>query len=337
MKIRQSNFELLRIISMFLILLGHCFEHTTWPNTSNILSNILININKLSCIGLTCFMLITGYFQCNNTRKNKNIIILSIQTLFYSLIFTLIFYFIDIKEINVSLIDILTSFFPIIFKKYWFITAYIIIYIISPYLNKFIQTLSKEDYKKFLLILTIIFTIIPTITTSNIGLSETSYLIYLYFMGAYIKLHYTKKIPKRKYLIISIICVLLYYLSVIIFSKYAYLNNIIYENINYFFEFNKIPTIICSISLFLYFKEIKITNKFINKCASYTLGIYLIHDNNFMRELIWNNIVKLDRFYNSKLLALYGIEISIIVFVVCALIEMIRKELIEKRYIKLIK
>ena len=96
MKERKSNFELLRILSMFLIVLTHCFEHTTWTNSSNMTSNILINITRLGNVGVICFMLITGYFQSNSKIKRKSLITLIIEVLFYSVTITIIFYFFNI-------------------------------------------------------------------------------------------------------------------------------------------------------------------------------------------------------------------------------------------------
>lgn len=337
MKVRQSNFELLRIISMFLIMLNHCFEHTVWSNPNNYISNVLINIGKIGNIGVICFMLITGYFQCTNTFKRKSVVTLIIQVIFYSLGFSLIFYFVDIEGINVSLLELGTSVFPVIFKKYWFITFYVIVYLLSPYFNVFIKAMDKKMYQKFLVTLFVILTVISTFFTTTMGVSELAYLIYLYFIGGYLRLHYDKKVDKRKYLSMAIMCVAIYYISVMVFANFAYLSDKIYDNIDYLFELTKLPTLVCSISLFLYFRELNITSKFINVCASCTLGVYLIHDNLFVREFIWNHLFRLDNYYNSKLLLLYGVLVCVVVYIVCTVIELLRKKLIEKRYLKFIK
>lgn len=75
MKKRQSNFEILRIIAMFCIVLGHSMTHGVLINSSVGLSatNFLIFrfLAYSGKIGVYLFILITGYFMIYSTISIK--------------------------------------------------------------------------------------------------------------------------------------------------------------------------------------------------------------------------------------------------------------------------
>ena len=80
-----------------------------------------------------------------------------------------------------------------------------------------------------------------------------------------------------------------------------------------------------TISYFCLFETFKIKSKIINGISSLTIGIYLIHDNHFIRENIYKWF-KIDNgiIYSYKFI-LYAIGITVIIFIISAFIEFIRK------------
>ncbi|WP_415338254.1 hypothetical protein [Clostridium perfringens] len=100
---------------------------------------------------------------------------------------------------------------------------------------------------------------------------------------------------------------------------------------------NRLPIAICSISLFLVFKNLRVkSNKFINTISATTFGIYLIHDNTYVRPFLWNNILKNSEYLNSNFLVIHAIVSITIVFIICSIIDYLRKKLIEKPLLELI-
>ena len=81
--------------------------------------------------------------------------------------------------------------------------------------------------------------------------------------------------------------------------------------------------------MFVIFKNLKMrTSKLINYLGSITFGVYLIHDNPFFRDIMWNNIFKAERFYYVNFFVLFGHMVMVVVtlFLASALIEVIRKK-----------
>ena len=75
-KIRSTNLEVLRIVSMILILLHHFYDNNIILDYQNITIHQLI-VQILSVggkIGVNCFMLITGYFMIESKFKIKKLL-----------------------------------------------------------------------------------------------------------------------------------------------------------------------------------------------------------------------------------------------------------------------
>ena len=81
--------------------------------------------------------------------------------------------------------------FPVSNAPYWYLSAYVGLFVLIPFLNAGIHSLSNEQAKKYQALLFFVFSIIPTIARKdtffvNVGYS-TIWLSYLYGIGACIK------------------------------------------------------------------------------------------------------------------------------------------------------
>lgn len=158
--IRESNFELLRIISMWLIILYHIIHHGNMINNcaNETLAKTLRIILYATLVHVNSFVILTGYFQCKSNFKLKKLINLIFQTLFY----IIIIYLIGLKLgliTNLNNIGLINRLSINAIGEYWFITNYLILYIFSDYINKFLYSLTKPQLEKFLIICFIIFSI----------------------------------------------------------------------------------------------------------------------------------------------------------------------------------
>jgi hypothetical protein len=66
-------------------------------------------------------------------------------------------------------------------------------------------------------------------------------------------------------------------------------------------------------------------------------GVYLIHDNPFVRELLWNKIIN-NSYYNSNgaTYLIYGIIVSLSIFFICILIDSIKRYVIDRSVNKIL-
>ena len=327
---RNSSIELLRIISMILIILAHFATYSN-VNTRNlkidILSNVLVPGSQ---IAVNCFILISGYFLINSEFKIKKLLKIVLETIFYSITIFIIFGIFNLQIFSWENIQI--NFMPITHKSYWFFTNYIILYLLFPFINIMLKQLSKKQFKILIVILIGLYSIIPTIITSSPMFHELAWFITVYCIGAYIRLNKSKYFENLKLnLAIFIIGYIFIICSIVLFTIYKI------NPIQRFGQLNKITVIIISINLFLIFLNINIkSNKLINVISKCTFGVYLIHEHYLMRIFLWRDLFKASEISSSLKLILYGVATTFIVFVTCTIIDFIRMKILEEPIFKLI-
>ncbi|MCO6541786.1 MAG: acyltransferase family protein [Lactobacillus sp.] len=159
MKYRDSKIEMLRIISIFLIILGHIIVVTKWDFFNMTIFHV-VSIETMwigAKLGVNIFFLITGYFLINKSSFRINATIkIWLITIFYSWILTIlsIIFFPNILKINhiFSVRHNIQFIFPISYGTYWFITVYIVLMLLSPFINKFLKNLSQSEFLLILIV-----------------------------------------------------------------------------------------------------------------------------------------------------------------------------------------
>ena len=330
---RKSNFELLRIISMICIISHHYVVHggslflKDGPNIG--ISEFLFLGGKL---GVNCFILISGYFMVNSEFKFKKLLKIVLQVLFYMIVTKLIFQnFGLIKVKGVEEINV--------FEDYWFIKAYIGLYIISPFLNDFIKKIYKKRHFKVIVVLTILQGALPTFFENSLFTNYLTWFSYVYIIGAYIRLYMIDdNIKIRKLLMLFIggsILILIPTIKYIITGKQ---DEHLLEITNNLGSTYSLAILFCAVMLFLIFKSLEIrTNTIINIISSTTFGIYLIHDNSFISKKIWGEWTKASDFYSVPMGDYLENALSsiVIIFILCCLIDLVRIYCLEKWIFKI--
>lgn len=294
-KFKQSNFELMRIISMFLIVVFHVIQHGRLiENFSYPYLEIIFNIIKsLTLVAVNSYIIMTGYFQSKLHFRIKKFLIILFQFFFYKTIIFLILGCLNIVPITKEFI---LSYYNPKELEYWFIFYYLILYLLSNFLNSIIRQLNLKMYTILIIILFFVFSIIPILSNGKI-IENTGFtlqqFVFLYFIGGYIRIRKEKQKKNNNkvsylslftYIIISIIIVIIYYTAL-----NSNINNITIKGIiNYSFYYSNPLVLIQTISYFIFFSTLKINNKTINNIARYILGVYLIHDNSLIRDLLYS-------------------------------------------------
>lgn len=356
-KNRQSNFELLRIVSMFMIVLHHAVIHGVMQSIKGVTFSSLwlsgSSINKFFTwlyfpggeVGVALFFMLTGYFLINS--KEIRLFKVIMQTVFYGWMTSFVYLFvIFLVKYDVipypypffSQTDIKNGFLYNIFSplrsgQFWFVTSYILLLCFTPIYNVFLNKLNKKGYTIFLLLFWFFGLVYSTYFNIALGVTKA---LFFYAFGTYIK-KYSTKIKSNSFKLLMLIT------SMIVWFLYAanrfYLMNtnsgggIVMKILN--LEQAIIPSCFCVIIiaylLFIFFMSIDFgCNKFVNTLAATTFGVYLIHEGFFTRGLIWDFIIGVySKLYHSNLFGLYIFIGSIIVFSVCSFLDYLRLKIIE--------
>lgn len=321
-KNRRSNFELLRIILILMVIVLHYFNGVMGGLLNNVEKwslNFYIShfIESLCIIAVNVFIIITGYFSYKKTgikiSKPLNLYVLSI---FYGIIISGVILFLQKNSLNLSLMK---SLIETIFSR-WFVVIYCILYLLIPYMNKFISNLNKKQLKTLIIINSIFFYLWYTFFTST-TIADGGYgivnFINLYTIGAYIRLYGKETTSRLKSFSIYIVCTLITMLYSFFISKS--------------WGYTTIFNLISSIAFFEFFRGISIPNsKIINTLASYTFAVYIIHENIFLVRILYRNIFKSDLYWNSSYMLLNLIISVIGIYIICIAIEFVRRLVFKK-------
>lgn len=326
-KHRNSNIELLRIIAILMVLISHFCVHggIQLINTNNISINMfLVQILQLRAISNHIFIIITGYFLINSKPKYSKIIKLILELFVYSVVIALFVSVFDRDQIGVK--SIIKTLLPIFWGN-WFIIYYVILYFFSPYINYFINKVPKKELKKCILLMIVLFCLIPTFTKNVWKFTEHDIFILDYFIGAYIKLYFKDSNFKSKKWLILFGGLVLVMELIIAFGGILTNNNNLLMNIMYVIGTNySIFTLILAILMFWTFNNIKIkNNRIINNISASVLGIYIIHENDFIRDWLWKEFWPNTMYINSNFFIIHLILKVILVFSVCLIIDKIMK------------
>lgn len=355
-KEQRTNFKLLWIISIFMIIVYNSFHYgitanytfTNWKLNVDIkvISDLFAIFGKL---GVAIIVLITSYFLCNrdfNKDKSLDRVSRLFKLLwFFSWLFLIVNWLFRIVPFNASVL--LKMIFPFLYSEYWFISSYIFLVLLSPILNLVIYRLNKRQLRAVMLFLLLFDAIIPLIlrgANSTLVNNHLFSFITLYFVAAYIRNFFDSDQQAIRYgksllgygIGINILVTLVVNLIAIHTHNLFLFNLASLITIYSYKQFFSIVTIITAVGMFLIFKQARIkSNKFINFLSATALGVYLMSANPVMIKLMWgtNGWFRLaDILHQSIGLAFGHILLNVLIFcplifMLCSILDYFRQKL----------
>ena len=155
---RESGIELLRIIALLFVIMIHYCDKALPLINSGINLNVMLLSRSISSCAVDVFILISGYFMVKSNKRvyGKPINILAQvvyrNVLIYALLILLGMKAFELKYFAFRLVP--ASYYPILF---------VVLYIISPYINTVLTSLSRTALRNFIIIVFILFSVWPTI------------------------------------------------------------------------------------------------------------------------------------------------------------------------------
>lgn len=273
-KQRQTNIELLRVISMLMILV----LHTRYDGILSVYDGT-INLNKIcqflfeaiSIVGVNIFILISGYFGIS--LKRKSIYNLLFEIYFYGII-GLIGWMAVQQTIHVDTRYFVKALLPIS-QTVWFIPNYLMLLIFSPMLNAFCEKYNSKYILLFTLILYLVsylWTSILQGTISGFGGYSWGWFIVLYLTGRLIRRYSDCSQYSKSYFLYG------YIIATLVIVVFAVLQNYIPVGKSLLWNYDCPLIYISSICLFMYFIKLEIGYiKWINWLAASSFAVLLFH------------------------------------------------------------
>lgn len=267
--------------------------------------------------------------MCKKEFNWKKVIFLCAEIVFYRWSIYIIFLISGYEAFNLK--EFVKTFFVLSYDfGKGFSSSFLGLYVLIPFINKLLKNLNKKEFEHLILTLLILFTGLSSFLL-NSAFEYIGWYVTVYLIGSYIQIYEIEWMKNKKITgICSCICLLISWLSVVFIRFFAIKLN---RTLPYFYfvnDSNKIFAILTSISLFLFFKNLKIGYcKIINTLAASTFGVLLIHaSSDTMRKWLWQDICQNVKAFNSDFFILHAFICTFCVYFICVLIDLSRKKII---------
>lgn len=349
-KSRESNIELLRVLSIFLILVVHAdFWTLKAPDAvdfDNAFSSSIMRVffESLSIICVNVFIIISGWYGINASLKKLSN--LMFQGFFFLMIPFVIGPYLGYPRLGLGG-------FVNVFLPGWFLKSYAVLMIVSPILNLFVEKSSEKKLRNVIIAFFLlefvygwIATSVPVIaspmpTLYISGMSATS-LIGLYILTRYIKIHvYDKQDSIINDRLSSIVTgggkIWLFLWVMIVVGNTAIWCLSKYYDLKvdgFVFSYTNPIVIIQSFAMFMTFKKLTLQSKFINWIAASALSVYMGHSI-FYAIPLREGVSKIYNDYSGITCLLIIFAFLITIFIISIICDQFRKFIWNKieRYI----
>lgn len=326
LNVRQSNFELLRIVCMISIMVYHIWVQTdaeklqSGDGAAYFFFVFFGYGGRLVC---NCFVMIGAWFLCDAKFKAERIVNLWMQVLFYTTSITIVCALLKVPDATITALG--QSFLPIMGRPVWFAAEYLCMLLLTPFLNMLIER-AEAVCRKLLIIfggLVIVCATVFPIDYTTPAFSELVWFCFLYLFVAYFKKHSLAWMEKKGICILgAILTYLLCILAFTLLQEFGMGGLAEYYRGHY----ENALSFVTSVFLFYSFKNMKTGKvKAINFVGESTFAVYVIHQTPCFFSTLWNGIFSVnERIGNDQWIG-YVLFIMAIIFAVAVVVENVRK------------
>ena len=328
---RSSNLELLRILCMLLIIGDHLTgqsgiaDYTTLPS-----SFAFCLIGCGSRIACSVFVLIGGWFLCEQPYKTRRPLSLWLSLWLYTVPVTLLC---KLAGLDVSWGALRWAAFPASTRQLWFISDYLLLLLCVPLLNRLLRGLSRPAHRGLLAVLAVPLIVYPTLFGENGAVSDTAWM----FLYEYLLIAYLRRWPDNRLarllqhraaaLGLGLGLPLLNTILRAVLETRGLTDGKAFQYMAYYrTALGALPNLLAALALFYLFKGLDLgCVRWVNALAGTTLGVYILHQVPAFRGFLWNGLLQAEAHHGSVGYTLLAI---LAVFLGCAAVDALRTALV---------
>ncbi len=345
-KKRDSNLELFRIITMLLIIAHHYVVNSDVlsvirENPAENASKFLLLFGAWGKTGINCFVLITGYFMCKSSISLHKFLKLVTQVLFYNLLIFGIFAAVGMEEVSIR--NILTKFLVVRNMNGGFTSGFIMFYLFIPFLSVLVNNLTRRQHLILVGLVLLTFTVLgsmPPVFGISVTVNYVLHFSNLFIIASYVRLHgFPVAVSHRMWGLGALLSLLAGCAMILVMLRRFAVTGapeIPFGPYYWISDSNKILAMSTAFCGFMWFKDLRLGySRVINALGGATFGVLLIHANSSaMRQWLWNELVDCAGHFADPLLWIYAPACVIVIFVVCASIELLRSRFVESHVLE---
>ena len=296
---RQANFELLRIVAMFMIISLHYlvkggiatpFPFPAKENPAGVLAWL---VEAFCIVAVNCYVLISGYFLVESAWKPGRAVSLVLQVLFYSLLVPPLLLLTGVGSAgDLDMYDWIGFAFPFGTEHYWFATAYLVMYLFAPFLAAGIEKMKKRDLQILLVFLFAVFSLEKTVLPLYLATDRYGYdfgwFLCLFVAAGYIRRYGISWLDRQSHAagLYALSCVLIWLFSLAANTVGGKMETFVHYA-DMLYTYNHLLCVTGAVSLFYVFKNMRVREgrfaEAVRKLAPYTFGVYLLHEHILVR------------------------------------------------------
>lgn len=339
---RLANIELLRIIAMLMVIMLH------YLGKGKVLPEISIKMDgvgylawileSLSIVAVNAYVLISGYFLVESEFKPGKLLKLILQVLFYTILVTVLSLAFGIISVgDLGYYNLIVQIFPFQLEQYWFMTSYLVMFILSPVLALGAKSLTEKQLRLTTIFFVLFMSVEKSILPVQIVFDERGYdalwFVCLFLVAAYIRLYGIKFLEKPLHAALLYLggCMLALAENIVlsvIYAKTGELGHLIGTPMHY----NHIWILLAAVGFFHLFLHLEMKEgmfaKIVCKIAPYTLGVYLLHEHVYIKYL-WPKWLGAGRATSIAGVLVSAIGAVLIVFIVGIVVDYLRSVLFD--------
>lgn len=189
---RIPGIDLLRVVSMFLIVLLHLLTQggVLGGTPEGSLSRAVMTLLECAAYcAVDAYAIASGYVGKEGSYRWSQIALLWLQTAFWSLLLTLVLKV--LFPASVGRTELISGILPVCRGQYWYFTAYFGLFLLKPVLNAGIGQLNRRQLSALVLLMLVFLSLFPTLLGSDPFRLHGGYgvlwLIVMYILGAWLR------------------------------------------------------------------------------------------------------------------------------------------------------
>lgn len=316
--LRQSGIELLRIVAIVMVLVCHANARVLGlPSRAEVFSVPAPSIARMlfgamAVYGVNIFVMISGWFGIH--AKPKGLAKLLFEVLFLLWGIYAVFLLTGNATFNMHDIKVCLA----LTDEYWFVMAYVGLYIFSPVLNAFVEKASKRELQ---LLLVGFYVFQCYYCWASGTLDYFSGYSITFFFGLYLTARYFRLYPVR---ILSRHGGLVYVASLAVVTMVSVVALVLVGNWARMLRYDNPLVIVGAIGLLNAFSHLRFHSRLVNSLATACFAVYIIH----FDPLVFHYFaMAVKSIYNSTsgLVTVAAISMFLVaVFLACWLIDRVR-------------
>ena len=191
---RNAGIDLLRVLSMLMIVVFHILYHggVPWAEEISYKGYLVTLCLQTFCLcAVDAYAIISGYVGVHARWSLSSLALLYLRVWLYSVAATAVIMLVFPGSVDKG--AILKALLPVTRDQYWYFTAYFGCYLLSPLINAAFRTMKKQESLVCLLSCFAAYSILPSFFHVNPFQTNTGnsvlWLLLLYALGAYIRVH----------------------------------------------------------------------------------------------------------------------------------------------------